>query len=62
MKRAAIFPIVLVLLITVAVTLAAPQNPVELGNVSWHRDYKTAQDLAARTDRDIFLFFQEVPG
>ncbi len=38
------------------------QNPVELGTVSWYRNYDEARAIAKKTDRDLFVLFQEVPG
>lgn len=37
-------------------------NPVELGKVTWLRDYDEAVLEATITDKPIFLLFQEVPG
>jgi len=38
------------------------EQPVELGQVNWLRDYDTAIELSAEKDLPIFIFFQEVPG
>ena len=38
------------------------KQPVELGQVKWHRDLEKAKKKAASLDRPIFLLFQEVPG
>jgi hypothetical protein len=35
---------------------------VELGHVRWQRKLEPALDEAARKDRPVLLFFQEVPG
>jgi len=37
-------------------------QPVELGKVSWYRDYDEAQALAKSQNKKILVFFQEVPG
>lgn len=37
-------------------------QPIELGAVRWERDYAAARARAARTDRDLLMLFQEVPG
>lgn len=34
----------------------------ELGKVRWLRDYEVAKSHAAKSDRPIFILFQEVPG
>lgn len=44
------------------IVLTAQDNPVELGNVTWLRDYDTALKQAKKTDKDVFILFQEVPG
>ena len=41
---------------------AAPDNPQELGKVSWIRNYEEAKLKSRQTDKDIFVLFQEVPG
>ena len=40
----------------------AADQPVELGNVKWLRDFEQATKIAAKTKKPIFLLFQEVPG
>lgn len=35
---------------------------VELGTVSWHRDYNAAIDLSEKENKPILILFQEVPG
>lgn len=37
-------------------------NPVELGKVSWLRDYDKALELSKEVDKPVFILFQEVPG
>lgn len=39
-----------------------PQNPVEVGKVSWGRDYETALAVAKKSGKPLFVLFQEVPG
>ena len=43
-------------------TLTGNSQPVELGKVSWLRDYDAAVAQASKTDKDILILFQEVPG
>ena len=38
------------------------KNPVEVGNVSWLRDYPTALAKSKESGKPVFLLFQEVPG
>ncbi|MCH5598918.1 thioredoxin family protein [Niabella ginsengisoli] len=38
------------------------QQPKELGKVSWYRDYDAAIAESSRTNKPVFLLFQEVPG
>jgi len=35
---------------------------VELGKVSWYRDYDAALELAKQKDKPVLILFQEVPG
>lgn len=37
-------------------------NPVEVGNVSWGRDYPAALKASSVSGKPVFLLFQEVPG
>lgn len=41
---------------------AIAKNPVEVGTVTWLRDYFTALVKSEQTGRAVFLLFQEVPG
>jgi len=41
---------------------AQSENPIELGKISWLRNYSDALDLSAEKSKPIFLLFQEVPG
>ena len=40
----------------------AAQNPEEVGTVTWNRDFDAALASARKTDKPVFLLFQEVPG
>lgn len=42
--------------------LKANNNPVELGNVEWLRNYDEAIKLSKQVDKPILILFQEVPG
>lgn len=35
---------------------------IELGRVSWLRDYKAALGQSKLTGKPVLLFFQEIPG
>ena len=37
-------------------------NPVEVGTAMFLRDHDQAMDLAKKTGKPVFAFFQEVPG
>jgi len=41
---------------------AANNNPVEVGTVSWLRDYPAALATSKKSGKPVFLLFQEVPG
>jgi hypothetical protein len=36
--------------------------PEELGNVNWLRNFEEAKAIAAKTNKPIYMLFQEVPG
>jgi len=38
------------------------QNPVEVGNVHWGRDFDGALKMSAATGKPVLVLFQEVPG
>lgn len=40
----------------------ALQQDIELGKVSWYRDYDTAISLSKKEDKPVLILFQEVPG
>ncbi len=37
-------------------------QPVELGEISWYRDFDLAKSMAEKERKPIFILFQEVPG
>jgi len=37
-------------------------NPVELGKINWLRNYDEAVAMSEKTNKPIFILFQEVPG
>ena len=39
-----------------------PDNPVEVGNVHWSRDFKTTLTESRGSGKPIFVLFQEIPG
>ncbi len=52
----------IVVLLLLAATIQANDNPEELGQVHWQRDLTKAQQLSKQFDRPILILFQEVPG
>jgi hypothetical protein len=38
------------------------EQPVELGQVRWRRDFEAGLAEAKRTGKPVLLLFQEVPG
>ena len=40
----------------------AGQNPVEVGNVDWGRDFDAALKMSAESGKPVLVLFQEVPG
>jgi len=59
----------LILVLTCCLQLAigqsewqAPDNPIELGQVHWLRNYDEAIEKSQATGLPIFVLFQEVPG
>lgn len=40
----------------------AAQNPVEVGNVNWGRDFDAALRMSADSGKPVLVLFQEVPG
>ena len=45
-----------------AQTAAGVGAPVELGRVTWHRNFAQAAKMAKKTKKPRLLLFQEVPG
>ncbi len=57
--------IILLSCLALASCQAAPRNadnPVEVGTVTWLRDYPTALAKSKESGKPVFLLFQEVPG
>lgn len=59
--------VAMVLMGMISFSCAAPGeqqsgSPVELGKVTWLRDYDKAVQKAKDTNQPILLLFQEVPG
>lgn len=51
------------LLFSVALLAQSTKNqPVELGNVTWLRDFDQAMAQSKKTEKPVFMLFQEVPG
>ena len=42
--------------------MVQPNQYVELGLVSWHRDFDKARQLSKQTQKPLAILFQEVPG
>jgi len=38
------------------------QNPVEVGDVHWGRDFEAALKMSAESGKPVLVLFQEVPG
>lgn len=38
------------------------EQPVELGQVRWRRDFDAARAEAKQADKPVLILFQEVPG
>ena len=52
----------LILPILVSLSITVLQAQQELGDVKWLRDYDTAVQEAEKSNKLIFILFQEVPG
>ena len=50
------------ILFIIAAFLTMHQNPVELGDVHWMRNYDEAVAESKRQCKPILILFQEVPG
>lgn len=58
-------PVLLLSCLVLASCQADPgknKNPIEVGTVSWLRDYSAARARSKESGKPIFLLFQEVPG
>ena len=49
------------LLLSISI-LITDKNPIELGKIDWQRDYDSALLQSEKTDKSVFILFQEVPG
>ncbi len=43
-------------------TTTKNDQPVELGQVDWNRDWEAAKSESAKSEKPILVLFQEVPG
>ncbi len=62
MKLKAISFLVLLLIGLSANGENSNQNPVEVGDVNWGRDYNAALKTSAKSGKPVLVLFQEVPG
>jgi len=53
---------VLFCLLALSLSVVAESQPVEIGTVTWERDYDRALAKAKTSGKPVFLLFQEVPG
>ena len=58
---------VFTILLTLAICVAAfggetINNPIEVGDVRWGRDFDAAAEKSAETGKPLLVLFQEVPG
>jgi len=57
--------LVTLLLLTFCATAYGSQtaeNPVEVGDVNWGRDFEAALKMSAESGKPVLVLFQEVPG
>lgn len=54
--------VVIVIILFFQTTVSFSQQAIELGTVSWIRNYDEALHLAKESGKDILVLFQEVPG
>jgi len=55
----------IMILLTIGVTAhgsQTAQNPVEVGDVHWGRDFDAALKMSAESGKPVLVLFQEVPG
>ena len=58
-----VLSIIMVLAISVtAYADLSPQNPVEVGDVRWGRDFEAALKKSAESGKLVLVLFQEIPG
>ena len=50
------------MLVSLVLFACMTTKPVELGQVSWERDFAAAEKRAKAENKDLFVLFQEVPG
>ena len=62
--RINLLPILLLIpIFLLAQERTSPENqPIELGEIAWYRDFDQAKKLAVKEGKAIFILFQEVPG
>jgi len=53
---------ILLACLMMALSVAANENPIEVGSINWGRDLDNALKISLETGRPVFLLFQEVPG
>lgn len=56
------FPLILMCLPLATHAQSNPNQPVEVGTITWGRDLEAALDQSRETGKPVFLLFQEVPG
>lgn len=54
--------ICMVIVINTFYLIAANNSYIELGNISWLRDYNKALEKAKKDNKPVLILFQEVPG
>jgi len=57
--------LVTLLLLTFCATAYGSQtaeNPIEVGDVHWGRDFEAALKMSAESGKPVLVLFQEVPG
>jgi len=57
--------LVAIIVLTLCATAHAShtgQNPVEVGDVYWGRDFDAALKMSAESGKPVLVLFQEVPG
>ncbi len=54
--------LILTACLMLAQSVAASDNPIEVGSVNWGRDLNQALQTSGETGRPVLVLFQEVPG